>query len=97
PEVYTRRRSNGPSPAARQRAATRAHRVALDAESWMTPPPAAVERNRSGRPRSSAIQSRTWVSSSVTAGEVDQSIPCTPSVDEIRSASTDGPDAPVGK
>ena len=84
-------------PAARQRAASSAHSVAPDADSSITPPPSPSERKRSGSPSSSAIQSRTCVSSSVHAGDVDHSIPCTPSPDDTRSASTDGPDAPVGK
>ena len=71
--------------------------MAPDAESWITPPPAPSERNRSGRPSSSTIQSSTWVSSSVQAGDVDHSIPCTPRPGRHESASTDGPEAPVGK
>ena len=59
----------GPSPAARHRAASRAHSVAPDADSSMTPPPSPLERNRSGSPSSSAIQSSTCVSSSVHAGD----------------------------
>ena len=61
--------------------------------SWMTP----FDRNRSGRSSSSASQSSTTVSSSVAAGEVAQSIPCTPSPEESRSPRTAGPDAFAGK
>ena len=53
------------------RAATMAVRTASEAEPWITPPPRVgpVEWKHSGRPRSFASQSRTMVSSSVTAGE----------------------------
>lgn len=53
------------------RAATMAVRTASEAEPWMTPPPwvGPVERKTGGRARSLASQSRTMVSSSVTAGE----------------------------
>ena len=63
----------------------------------MTPPPAPSDRNRSGRPSSSTIQSRTWVSSSVHAGLVAQSIPCTPSPAESSSPRIDGPELLAGK
>ena len=39
----------------------------------------------------------TWVSSSVAAGDVAQSIPLTATPEETRSASTDGHDVFVGK
>ena len=71
--------------------------MAEEALSSMTPPPSAADRNRSGRPRSSTIQSRTWVSSSVQAGLVAQSIPCTPSPAESSSPRIDGPELLAGK
>ena len=82
---------------ARSRAATSAQRTALEAVSWITPPPLPVERNMSGRSSISASQSRTCVSSSVHAGLVCQSIPCTPNPDEMRSPSIAGPEALAGK
>ena len=63
----------------------------------MTPPPVPVERNRAGRPNSSANQSMTRVSTSVAAGLVAQSMPCTPSPDESRSPRMAGPDTFAGK
>ena len=71
--------------------------MAEEALSSITPPPAPSDRNRSGRPSSSTIQSRTWVSSSVQAGLVAQSIPCTPSPAESSSPRTDGPELLAGK
>ena len=65
-------------PVTRSRAARMAHNVASDAVPWMTPPPAPLDRNRSGSPSSPTIQSTTRVSSSVQAGLVAQSIPLTP-------------------
>ena len=69
----------------------------LDALSWMTPPPAVLDRNRSGSPSRSTSQSSTWVSSSVQAGLVAQSMPCTPRPEESRSPRIDGPEALAGK
>ncbi len=97
-ERYTAYRSRTPSvrtapPETRCSAATRAQSTELDAVSWMTPDP----RNRSGSPSSLASQSITTVSTSVTAGEVAHSIPCTASPDDSRSPSTAGPDALAGK
>src|SRR6266496_3751457 len=63
----------------------------------MTPPPALDERNFSGRPSMEASQSITCVSSSVQAGLVDHSMPCTPSPEERRSPRIPGPDALHGK
>jgi len=63
----------------------------------MTPPPVLVERYSGRSPKSWAIQSMTWVSTSVAAGEVAQSIPCTASAEESRSPSTAGPDEFAGK
>src|SRR5438270_8116155 len=63
----------------------------------MTPPPLADDRNFSGSPSIVTSQSITWVSSSVHAGLVDQSIPCTPSPDETRSPRIPGPEALHGK
>ena len=75
---------------ARSRAARMAHSVALDALSWMTPPPAPVLRKRSGSPSSSTIQSSTTCSTSVHAGLVAQSMPCTPRPAEASSPRIDG-------
>ncbi len=61
-----------------------AQRMALEAESWITPV------NPSGRPIIWRSQSRTRVSSSVAAGEVCQSMHCAPSVAVSISASTEG-------
>ncbi len=78
-------------PVARQRAARTATRVASLAVPWITPPPVALsERNRSGRPSSSCIQSITSVSSSVHAGDVTQLIPWTPSPADSSSPRIDG-------
>src|SRR5579863_3242534 len=63
----------------------------------MTPPPVFDERNFSGNPSIPTSQSITCVSSSVHAGEVDHSIPCTPSPDESRSPRMPGPEALQGK
>ena len=71
--------------------------MALDAESWITPPPPRVDRNSSGRPRAGTSQSSTRVSTSVQAGLVAQSIPWTPRPVETRSPSTDGSEAFDGK
>ncbi len=72
--------------------------VASLAVPWMTLPPVAeVERKSSGRPVSSASQSSTRVSSSVAAGLVDQSMPCTPRPADSSSPSTAGPEAFAGK
>src|SRR5205814_1301994 len=69
---------------ARSRAASSAHNEALEAVSWITPPPCPLDLNRSGRASMSTSQSSTCVSSSVQAGLVAQSIPCTPNPDETR-------------
>src|SRR5580692_3056171 len=82
---------------ARSRAANNAHSEALEAVSWITPPPVAAVRNFRGRSSISTSQSRTWVSNSVQAGLVAQSIPCTPNPDESRSPRIAGPDALAGK
>src|SRR5580700_10423719 len=82
---------------ARPRAASNAHSEALDAVSWITPPPLPVERNFCGRSSISTSQSRTCVSNSVQAGLVAQSIPCTPSPEESKSPRIAGPDALAGK
>lgn len=84
-------------PVARSRAASRAHSTALDAVSWITPPPSPVDRNASGRPSIGTSQSITCVSSSVQAGLVDQSMPWTPRPAASSSPSTEGPDALAGK
>src|SRR5450755_3333841 len=58
----------------------------------MTPPPVFDDRNFSGKPSMATSQSITCVSSSVQAGLVDQSIPCTPRPEERRSPRIPGPD-----
>src|SRR5271163_4301539 len=63
----------------------------------MTPPPEFDDRNFSGNPSIDTSQSRTCVSSSVHAGLVDQSMPCTPNPEERRSPRIPGPDALQGK
>src|SRR5271170_6352937 len=82
---------------ARSLAASKAQSEALEAVSWITPPPPAVERNFRGRSSISTSQSRTWVSSSVHAGLVAQSIPCTPNPEESKSPRIAGPEALAGK
>ena len=72
--------------------------VASLAVAWITPPPLELfERNESGRPSSSTIQSRTWVSSSVAAGLVIQLIPFTPSPAASSSPRIDGYEEFAGK
>src|SRR6185312_3225478 len=58
----------------------------------MTPPPVLEERNFSGSPIIPTSQSKTWVSSSVHAGLVAQSMPCTPSPADNNSPRMDGPE-----
>ena len=109
-EVYTVSRGPwlrpGPDPTpcsltapalARSRAASSAVSVLLEAVSWMTPPPAEVDRNPSGRPSRSTSQSITCVSSSVHAGLVAHSMPWTPRPEESRSPRIEGPEALAGK
>src|SRR3989304_1375766 len=79
---------------ARSRAASRAQSEALDAVSWMTPPPAEVDLNRGGRASISTSQSMTWVSSSVQAGLGTHIIPCTPRPGASRPPGT-GRGAPL--
>ena len=69
-----RRRAGGPS-VARCSAARRAVKVAVEAVSWMTPPPAPSRAKASGRPSARRSWSSTTCSSSVTAGLVAQIIP----------------------
>jgi hypothetical protein len=82
---------------AASRAARIALRLPLEPESWITPPPLAVERKVSGSPSIPTSQSSTCVSSSVQAGLVDQSMPWTPSPEETRSPSVAGPEWFAGK
>src|SRR5579863_2466471 len=82
---------------ARSRAVSNAQREALEAVSWITPPPVRLERKARGKSSISTSQSRTWVSSSVHAGLVAQSMPCTPKPEESKSPSIAGPDALAGK
>jgi hypothetical protein len=63
----------------------------------MTPPPVLEDRKASGRPVISASQSITCVSSSVQAGLVAQSMPCTPSPEDSRSPRMEGPEPLAGK
>src|ERR1700689_1785703 len=63
----------------------------------MTPPPVLDDRNVSGSPSIGTSQSSTCVSSSVQAGLVDQSMPCTPSPEERRSPRIPGPEELLGK
>ena len=63
----------------------------------MVPPPRPSVRKRSGSPSSSAVQSTTTVSSSVQAGLVAQSMPCTPSPAESSSPRIAGPEEFDGK
>ena len=85
--AYATRREVSPSvlmapSVIRHRAARIAANVASLADPWITPPPVAlVERNVSGRPSSSCIQSTISVSTSVHAGLVTQLMPCTPRPD----------------
>jgi hypothetical protein len=82
---------------ARSRAASNAHSVALDAVSWITPPPAAVDLKGSGRSSMVTSQSSTCVSSSVQAGLVAHIMPCTARPAESISPRIEGPDALAGK
>ena len=98
-EYATRRSSGVPSAVARSRAASTAHSDALDALSWMTPPPGpgASIRKWAGRSSSSTSQSSTRLSSSVQAGLVAQSIPWTPNPLDSRSPRTDAGEELAGK
>jgi len=97
-EAYTQSPLSGtPVLTARSRAASSAHRVADEALSWITPPPGPLERNRSGRPRSSTSQSRMTVSISVQAGLVAHSIPFTPRPAATSSPRIAGGEAFAGK
>ena len=82
---------------ARSRAASNAQSVALEAVSWITPPPGDDDRNLSGRPSMPTSQSIRWVSSSVQAGLVTHIIPCTPSPAESSSPRIAGPEVLAGK
>src|ERR1700693_253622 len=63
----------------------------------MTPPPFPLDRTARGSPSIFTSQSRTSISTSVQAGLVAHSIPCTPNPEESRSPSTEGPDEFAGK
>jgi hypothetical protein len=82
---------------ARCRAARRAVKVAVEAVSWMTPPPAPSRAKASGRPRATRSWSRTTCSSSVTAGLVAQIIPWAPMPLERRSPRTPAGEEFAGK
>ena len=75
----------------RSRAQSRAVKVDVLAVSSMTPV------NVSGSPTISRSHSMTTSSTSVAAGLVCQLMPCTPSPDETRSASTDERSLLLGK
>ena len=78
-------------------AASRATSAAEDAESAMVPPPPAAKVNPGSRPSASARPSSRVCSTSVPAGEVDQSIPWLPSPPESRSPSSEARAALAGK
>ena len=82
----------GPFAGGQDRAQRRAGRRVLDHAAA-----GAVDWNFCGRPSRSTSQSSTWVSSSVQAGLVAQSIPCTPSPAESSSPRIDGPELFDGK
>src|SRR5262249_60696900 len=63
----------------------------------MTPPPVLVDRNFSGSPSMATSQSRTCVSSSVQAGLVDQSMPCTARPEGRKSPRSSRPEGLVGE
>ena len=96
-DVYARSRSNGPSPAARQRAASSAHRWRPRPTPRSLPRPRRPSGTAPGGPaarpssRGRASPARCRRARSTTAS------PARPSPADTRSASTDGPDAPVGK
>ena len=81
----------------RSRAASNAQSAALEAVSWITPPPVPPDLNRDGSPSMSTSQSSTWVSSSVQAGLVAHNMPCTPRPAESSSPRMEGPLALAGK
>src|SRR5437763_15747804 len=74
-----------------------AQSAALEAVSWITPPPVLDDRNFSGNPSIVTNQSMTCVSNSVHAGLVDHNMPCTPSPEDSRSPRIPGPEALQGK
>src|SRR5688500_7514496 len=82
---------------ARSRAASSAQSDALDAVSWMTPPPEEVDLNLDGRASMSASQSSRCVSSSVHAGLVAHNMPCTPRPADSSSPRIEGPELLAGK
>ena len=71
--------------------------MALEAESWITPPPGPVERNFPGRPIIPTSQSIRWVSNSVQAGLVSHIMPWTPRPADSSSPRTAGPEELPGK
>ena len=78
-------------------AASSATSAADDAESWITPPPPPPNVNAGSRPSAPASASSSACSTSVAAGEVDQSIPCAPSPPESRSPRSECSEALAGK
>ena len=71
--------------------------VAVEAVSWMTPPPRPSRANESGRPSAWRSWSRTTCSSSVAAGLVAHNIPWAPMPLESRSPSTPAGEEFAGK
>ncbi|MCY1234580.1 hypothetical protein D9M72_471650 [compost metagenome] len=78
-------------PSAFSRMTRTAESVAEEAESWITP------ENPSGRPIACRSQSSTFVSSSVAAGEVCQSMHCAAMAVTRYSATTETGAAFAGK
>ena len=99
--TYTRSRPSTPSSRhvglARCSAASSATSAAEDAESWITPPPPPPNLKAGSRPSASANASIRACSTSVAAGEVDQSIPWAPSPPENRSPRSECSEALAGK
>ena len=96
-DAYTTSLSSGARCLAISRAVTMATCAESDALIWMTPPPGPVVFHPWGRSSRSTIQSTTTVSSSVAAGDVDQSMPCTPRPAATISPSSEGPELLAGK
>lgn len=78
-------------PVVRSRAHRSAHRLAVEAVSWMTPV------KRGGSPISLPSQTMTTCSSSVAAGQDCQTMPLTPRAAESSSARMEGPEWLAGK
>ena len=96
-EVYARSSGAARWPTARCRAATIEVNTADEALSSITPPPSFDEWKTRGSPHRSTSQSIMTVSTSVAAGLVAHSMPCTPKPALTSSPSTEGNDALAGK